>query len=83
MGAGSQRTTTNPATHTAGGGGVGFSTTFTGSLTTYGVGGSAGGNSGSVPAAPSANTGSGGAGAISTASAQNGASGFFAVRFRI
>jgi hypothetical protein len=83
LGAGSQRTTTNPATHTAGGGGVGFSTTFTGSLTTYGVGGSAGGNSGSVPAAPSANTGSGGAGAISTASAQNGASGFFAVRFRI
>ena len=83
LGAGSQRTTTTPATHELGGGGAGFSTTFTGTLTTFGVGGSAGGNTGSVPTAPAANTGSGGAGAIYNNSAQNGASGFFAVRFRV
>jgi len=82
-GAGSQRTITNPPTATAGGGGVGITTTFTGVSTSFGVGGCAGGNSGSVPSAPSANTGSGGAGAIGAGSAQAGASGYMAVRFRI
>ncbi len=83
-GAGSQRTSTTPPSATnQGGGGVGITTTFTGVSTTFGVGGCAGGNSGSVPSAPSANTGSGGAGAISTGSAQSGASGYMAVRFRI
>jgi fibronectin-binding autotransporter adhesin len=83
-GNGSQRTSTTPLSATnQGGGGVGITTTFTGSSQTFGVGGCAGGNSGTVPSAPSANTGSGGAGAISTNSAQSGASGLFAVRFRI
>ena len=81
-GAGSQRTITNPSTAILGGGGAGITTTFTGSSQTFGVGGCAGGNSGSVSSAPSANTGSGGAGAISTNSAQSGASGYVAVRFR-
>ena len=83
-GAGSQRTSTTPPSATnQGGGGVGITTTFTGASTIFGVGGCAGGNSGSVPSAPSANTGSGGAGAISTSSAQSGAIGYMAVRFRI
>jgi hypothetical protein len=83
-GAGSQRTSTTPPSATnQGGGGVGVTTTFTGSSQTFGVGGCAGGSSGTVPAAPSANTGNGGAGAISTGSAQSGASGYVAVRFRI
>ena len=83
-GAGSQRTSTTPPSATnQGGGGAGITTTFTGVSTIFGVGGCAGGNSGSVPSAPSANTGSGGAGAISTNSAQSGATGLMAVRFRI
>jgi hypothetical protein len=82
--AGSTRTSTTPSSPTVnGGGGTGLTTTFTGVSTTYGVGGCAGGNSGSVPAAPAANTGSGGAGAISTGSAQSGASGFVAIRYRL
>jgi len=83
-GNGSQRTSTTPPSATnQGGGGAGITTTFTGASTIFGVGGCAGGNTGSVPSAPSANTGSGGAGAISTGSAQSGATGFMAVRFRI
>lgn len=83
-GAGSQRTSTTPPSPTnQGGGGVGITTTFTGSSQTFGVGGCAGGTSGTIPTAPSANTGSGGAGGISTGSAQTGATGYMAVRFRI
>jgi hypothetical protein len=56
-GAGSTRSSTTPATAILGGGGTGLTTTFTGTSVTYGVGGCAGGSSGSVPAAPTANTG--------------------------
>lgn len=83
-GAGSQRTSTTPPSATnQGGGGAGITTTFTGSSQTFGVGGCAGGSSGTIPTAPSANTGSGGAGSIAGGSAQTGASGYMAVRFRI
>ena len=83
-GAGSTRSSTTPATAILGGGGTGLTTTFTGTSVIYGVGGCAGGSSGSVPTpGPPANTGNGGAGAIGTGSGQSGASGFVAVRFRI
>ena len=82
--AGSTRTSTTPASPTVnGGGGTGLTSTFTGTSVTYGVGGCAGGNSGSVPAAPTVNTGGGGAGAISTGSGQSGASGIVAIRYRL
>jgi hypothetical protein len=82
--AGSTRTSTTPSSPTVnGGGGTGLTTTFTGASVTYGVGGCAGGSSGSVPAVPTANTGGGGAGAIGTGSAQSGATGFVAIRYRL
>ena len=64
--------------------GIGLTSTFTGTSTTYCAGGLGGGTSGAAPIAGPANTGNGGGGGISNSTAgANGGTGFACFRFRV